>query len=158
VLLDASLEGARRVGRRRGPRGVRAGRAAPAPLLRPRPGQRGIVTCGGLCPGLNDVIRAIVMSLPPPLRVSRVIGFQYGYEGLVASFGHARLELTPARVSRIHEMGGTVLGSSRGNQDVGEMVDTLERERIDILFTIGGDGTLRGAHAIAEEVARRGAI
>jgi len=74
----------------------------------------------------------------------------------VARFGHARLELTPARVSRIHEMGGTVLGSSRGNQDVGEMVDTLERERIDILFTIGGDGTLRGAHAIAGEVARRG--
>jgi 6-phosphofructokinase 1 len=101
------------------------------------------------------VIRAIVMSLHHHYGVSRVIGFQYGYEGLVARYGHARLELTPARVSRIHEMGGTVLGSSRGNQDIGELVDTLERERIDILFAIGGDGTLRGANAIAEEVAHR---
>ena len=116
----------------------------------------GIVTCGGLCPGLNDVIRALVMSLHYHYGVRRVIGFQYGYEGLVARYGHARLELTPARVSRIHEMGGTVLGSSRGQQDLGEMVDTLEREGIGMLFTVGGDGTLRGAHAIAAEVTRRG--
>jgi 6-phosphofructokinase 1 len=116
----------------------------------------GIVTCGGLCPGLNDVIRALVMSLHYHYGVRRVIGFQYGYEGLVARYGHARLELTPARVSRIHEMGGTVLGSSRGQQDIGEMVDTLVREGIGMLFTVGGDGTLRGAHAIAAEVTRRG--
>ncbi len=74
--------------------------------------------------------------------VRRVIGFQYGYEGLVARYGHARFELTPARVSRIHEMGGTVLGSSRGPQDIGEMVDTLDREGIGMLFTVGGDGTM----------------
>jgi 6-phosphofructokinase 1 len=116
----------------------------------------GIVTCGGLCPGLNDVIRALVMSLHHHYGVRRVIGFQYGYEGLVARYGHARFELTPAGVSRIHEMGGSVLGSSRGEQDVGEMVDTLELEGVDMLFAIGGDGTLRGAHAIAGEVARRG--
>jgi 6-phosphofructokinase 1 len=125
-------------------------------LFDPARAVAGIVTCGGLCPGLNDVIRAIVMSLHHHYGVRRVLGFQYGYEGLVARYGHARFELTPARVSRIHEMGGTVLGSSRGNQDVGEMVDTLELEGLDMLFAIGGDGTLRGAHAIAEEVGRRG--
>jgi 6-phosphofructokinase 1 len=117
----------------------------------------GIVTCGGLCPGLNDVIRALVMSLHYHYGVRRVVGFRYGYEGLVARHGHPQLDLTPPLVSHIHEMGGTVLGSSRGNQDVGEMVDTLEAEGIDMLFTIGGDGTLRGAHAIASEVTRRGA-
>ena len=156
VLLDASLEGARRLAAGEVPAAFELAGPRRRLYFDPARVSAGIVTCGGLCPGLNDVIRAIVMSLHHHYGVSRVIGFQYGYEGLVASFGHARLELTPARVSRIHEMGGTVLGSSRGNQDVGEMVDTLERERIDILFTIGGDGTLRGAHAIAEEVARRG--
>ena len=115
-----------------------------------------IVTCGGLCPGLNDVIRAIVLSLHHPYGVEKVFGFPFGYEGLVARHGHAPLELTPATVSRIHEAGGTFLGSSRGSQDVGHMVDTLERLEVAILFAIGGDGTLRGAHAIAEEVKRRG--
>ena len=156
VLLDASLEGARRLAAGEVPAAFELAGPRRRLYFDPARVSAGIVTCGGLCPGLNDVIRAIVMSLHHHYGVSRVIGFQYGYEGLIARFGHARLELTPARVSRIHEMGGTVLGSSRGNQDVGEMVDTLERERIDILFTIGGDGTLRGAHAIAEEVARRG--
>ena len=156
VLLDASLGAARRMAPGEPPPAFELAGPRERIFFDPSRTSAGIVTCGGLCPGLNDVVRAIVMSLHHHYGVRRVIGFQYGYEGLVARFGHARLELTPARVSRIHEMGGTVLGSSRGNQDVGEMVDTLERERIDILFTIGGDGTLRGAHAIAEEVARRG--
>lgn len=116
----------------------------------------GIVTCGGLCPGLNDVIRAIVLSLYYLYGVRTVFGFQYGYEGLVPKHGHPPLELTPEKVSRIHEMGGTLLGSSRGNQEVSEVVDTLQRLQVSILFTLGGDGTLRGAHAIAEEVKRRG--
>jgi len=116
----------------------------------------GIVTCGGLCPGLNDVIRAIVMSLYHHYGVKTVYGFPYGYEGLAPKYGHQPLELTPQAVRRIHEIGGTILGSSRGNQDVSQMVDTLERMGIGILFTIGGDGTLRGAHAISEEVKRRG--
>jgi 6-phosphofructokinase 1 len=156
VLLDASLDAARRLTAGEPPLAFELAGPRERIFFDPAGVSAGIVTCGGLCPGLNDVIRAIVMSLHHHYGVRRVIGFQYGYEGLVARYGHARLELTPARVSRIHEMGGTVLGSSRGNQDIGEMVDTLERERIDILFTIGGDGTLRGAHAIAEEVARRG--
>ena len=116
----------------------------------------GIVTCGGLCPGLNNVIRAIVLSLYHHYGVKTVFGFQFGYEGLIPSYGHSPLELTPESVSRIHEMGGTILGSSRGNQDVAQMVDTLARLKIGILFSIGGDGTLRGAHAIAAEAKRRG--
>ena len=117
----------------------------------------GIVTCGGLCPGLNDVIRAIVMILFHHYGVQSVFGFPYGYEGLSCRYKHAPMGLTPTSVARIHEQGGTILSSSRGPQDVSEMVDTLERMNIGILFTIGGDGTLRGAQAIAEEAGKRGA-
>jgi 6-phosphofructokinase 1 len=115
----------------------------------------GIVTCGGICPGLNDVIRAIVMGLFYHYGVKTVFGFCYGYEGLIPRHGHAPMELEPEVVGDIHEKGGTILGSSRGPQDISEMVDTLERMNVGILFTIGGDGTLRGAQAIAEEVGRR---
>ena len=116
----------------------------------------GIVTCGGLCPGLNEVIRAIVLSLRHHYGVGAVYGFRYGYEGLVQRYGHAPLELTPELVSRIGELGGTILGSSRGPQSPADMVDTLERLKIGILFAIGGDGTLRGAQKISDEAARRG--
>ena len=116
----------------------------------------GIVTCGGVCPGLNDVIRSIVLSLYYHYGVGKVYGFRFGYEGLVPRYGHAPLELTPNNVARIHEIGGTILGSSRGPQDTGEMVETLKAMNIGILFAIGGDGTLRGAGKISEEAARRG--
>jgi 6-phosphofructokinase 1 len=116
----------------------------------------GIVTCGGLCPGLNDVIRSIVLSLYHHYGVKKVYGFRYGYEGLVQKIGHKPLELTPDSVNRIHEMGGTVLGSSRGPQDPAEMVKTLADLKVGILFAIGGDGTLRGAQKIAEEAGRQG--
>ena len=116
----------------------------------------GIVTCGGLCPGLNDVIRAVVLSLYHNYKVRTVFGFPYGYEGLTYRFGHTPVVLDPAAVSRIHEYGGTILGSSRGNQDVSEMVDTMDRMNLGMLFAVGGDGTLRGARDIAEEVQRRG--
>lgn len=115
----------------------------------------GIVTCGGLCPGQNDVIRAIVMSLFYHYGVKTVFGFRYGFEGLTYKYGHTPLELNPFVVDEIHKYGGTILGSSRGPQDIVEMVDTLERMNVGLLFTIGGDGTLRGAQAIAEEITRR---
>ena len=115
----------------------------------------GIVTCGGLCPGLNDVIRAIVMGLYYHYGVKTIFGFPYGYEGLSYRYGHAPMDLNPDVVNDIHQMGGTILGSSRGPQDVAEMVDTLERMNVGLLFTIGGDGTLRGAQAIAAEIGRR---
>ena len=115
----------------------------------------GIVTCGGLCPGLNDVIRAIVMGLYYHYGVQTVYGFRFGYEGLSARYGYAPLDLTPELVEDIHQKGGTILGSSRGPQAISEMVDTLERMNLGILFTIGGDGTLRGAQALAEEIEKR---
>lgn len=116
----------------------------------------GIVTCGGICPGLNDVIRSVVMSLYHHYGVKKVYGFRFGYEGLVPRYGHNPLDLLPETVVRIHEIGGTILGSSRGPQDTGEMVRYLEELKVGILFAIGGDGTLRGAQKIAEEVIRRG--
>ncbi len=117
----------------------------------------GIVTCGGICPGINDVIRSIVLCLHYYYGVKQVFGFRYGYEGLVPKFGHEPVALTPESVKGIHQIGGSILASSRGSQDIGEMVDTLERMKIGVLFTIGGDGTLRGSRAIAEEAKRRGA-
>ena len=115
----------------------------------------GIVTCGGLCPGLNDVVRSIVFCLHEKYGIARVYGFRFGYAGLVDRSALTPIELTTRRVSQIHEVGGTVLGSSRGPQPVEDMVDTLERLGIQLLFTIGGDGTLRGAHSIVEEIRRR---
>jgi 6-phosphofructokinase 1 len=115
----------------------------------------GIVTCGGLCPGLNDVIRAVVLGLFYHYGVNTVFGFRYGFEGLSYRYGHVPLELTPEVVKDIHRMGGSILASSRGPQEVSEMVDTLEQMNVGLLFTIGGDGTLRGAQAIGEEIDRR---
>lgn len=115
----------------------------------------GIVTCGGLCPGLNDVIRSTVFCLHEKYGIAKVYGFRFGYAGLVEESALTPIELTTRRVSQIHEVGGTVLGSSRGPQPVEDMVDTLERLGIQLLFTIGGDGTLRGAHSIVEEIRRR---
>jgi len=116
----------------------------------------GIVTCGGLCPGLNNVVRAIVLSLTYAYGVERILGFRYGYEGLAAGSRHEPRALSPAVVDTQHEQGGTFLGSSRGPQDVGGMVDTLERLGVGILFVLGGDGGLRGASTIHAEIARRG--
>ena len=144
---------------------IREGRAVPA-LDKAGPRERlffdparvsaGIVTCGGLCPGLNDVIRAIVIGLSRSYGVQRILGFRYGYEGLVDRIGHAPLELTSESVDDIHQHGGTILGSSRGPQEPAEMVDCLVARKIDLLFTIGGDGTQRGAQAIADEVNKIG--
>ena len=116
----------------------------------------GIVTCGGLCPGTNDVIRAIVMSLHYHYGVQNIYGFRYGYEGLIRRYDHTPLKLTTELVSRIGESGGTILGSSRGHQDPAEMVATLSELGIGILFAIGGDGTLKGAAKISDEINRQG--
>ncbi|BCS88667.1 ATP-dependent 6-phosphofructokinase [Pseudodesulfovibrio sediminis] len=115
-----------------------------------------VVTCGGLCPGLNDVIRAIVMTLHHGYHVPSVVGIQYGLAGFVPEQGYDVVDLTPDYVSRIHEFGGTVLGSSRGPQDLEVIVDALERMNISILFMIGGDGTMRAASRVAEEIHKRG--
>ena len=116
----------------------------------------GIVTCGGLCPGINDVIRAIVYEGYHQYRVNRIYGFRNGYHGMIKGNEPPPVLLDTEMVNAIHEQGGTILGSSRGPQDPGRMVDYLQDLNISILFAIGGDGTLRGARAIVEEIGRRG--
>ena len=114
-----------------------------------------IVTCGGLCPGINDVIRAIVMTAHHNYHVASVLGVRFGLQGFIPSFGHDVVELTPKKVSEIHQFGGTILGSSRGHQPPDEIVDALERMNINCLFMIGGDGTMRAAAKVVEEIAKR---
>jgi 6-phosphofructokinase 1 len=115
-----------------------------------------IVTCGGLCPGLNNVIRSIYLELTKNYGVRHVFGIRNGYLGLNPASGLAPIQLTDAYVSEIHKLGGTALGSSRGPQDPAVVVNFLHRQGINMLFCVGGDGTQRGAHAICEEITRRG--
>ncbi|MHC1790160.1 ATP-dependent 6-phosphofructokinase [Solidesulfovibrio sp.] len=114
-----------------------------------------IVTCGGLCPGLNDVIRAIVMECRHNYKVAGVFGIRFGLQGFIESYGHPPVELTAEAVSDIHQFGGTMLGSSRGPQKPEDIVDALERLNVGILFVIGGDGSMKAARRIQEEIARR---
>lgn len=132
--------------------------AGPREMIFFEPGRTtvGIVTCGGLCPGLNDIIRGLVNQCAQHYGITKVYGFRYGYEGLVQRLGHVPLILRPESVAEAHNFGGTMLGSSRGPQDPVDMVDTLEDMGVDILFVIGGDGTLRGAAQIVQEITRRG--
>jgi len=116
----------------------------------------GSVPCGRLCPGLNDVIRALVLQLTHRYGVTRIYGFCNGFQGFIARHSRPVHDLTPQFVSRINQQGGTILGTSRGQQDPAEIVDCLERMNINMLFVIGGDGTLRGACQIVEEIKRRG--
>jgi len=115
-----------------------------------------IVTCGGLCPGINDVIRAIVMQSYYAYGVRQILGIQYGYEGLDPAYGHKPIELNPEKVMNIPYFGGSFLGSSRGLRDTKVMVNRLEALGVNILFVIGGDGSQRGAKDIFEEAQRRG--
>jgi len=115
-----------------------------------------IVTCGGLCPGLNNVIRSMFHELRYGYGVSEVLGFRGGYAGLDPDCGVDPIKITPEFVDCIHQQGGTVLGSSRGPVDVSRAVDNLIARRINILFTVGGDGTQRGANDLYQEAAKRG--
>ena len=117
-----------------------------------------ICTCGGLCPGLNDVIRAVVRCLWNRYGVRRITGIRYGYKGFLNEYGFDTIELDPDKVDDIHKTGGSFLGTSRGaGNRVIDIVDAIERLNINILFIVGGDGTQRGALEIAEEIERRGA-
>ncbi len=116
----------------------------------------GLVTCGGLCPGLNDIIRAIVLELFYGYGVNNIFGFKYGLQGFIPKYMHEIMDLKPEIVANIHEMGGSILGSSRGPQPIDEIVDSIERMNIGILFMIGGDGTLMAATKIADAITERG--
>jgi 6-phosphofructokinase 1 len=155
VLLDDTVAGA----------AARLGDVAELPSLEPG-GPReylyfdpsvtraAIVTCGGLCPGLNNVIRGLVLELTENYGAPEVLGFRDGFRGLAGDVEPIRLSRTV--VADIHNRGGTILGTSRGGQDPALMVSTLERHGVSVLFVIGGDGTLRGAAKIADEAGRRG--
>ena len=114
-----------------------------------------IVTCGGLCPGINNVIRTLVFELHYRYGVRSILGIRYGYRGFIPKYGYEPIPLTPEDVKDIHERGGSALSSSRGEQDEGEIVDFLQRRGISLLFAIGGDGTLRGALAVQREITKR---
>ncbi|MER3554762.1 MAG: diphosphate--fructose-6-phosphate 1-phosphotransferase [Meiothermus sp.] len=116
----------------------------------------GILTCGGLCPGINDVVRSVTLTLTYGYGMRRIYGFRYGFAGLAASNNLEPMLLTPSVVEDIHTKGGTLLGSSRGPQEIGDMVEMLQRLGVKVLFAVGGDGTLRGASALAQEILRRG--
>ncbi len=116
----------------------------------------GVVTCGGLCPGINDVIRSIVLELYFMYGVENIYGIPYGLQGFIPKYKHSFIELTPFFVEHIHEFGGTVLGSSRGAQNIAEIVDAIERVNMNVVFFIGGDGTLKAASAVAREALARG--
>jgi 6-phosphofructokinase 1 len=155
VLLDDTLGMAKR-------RGVRAeelpafnpGGPRAKLFFEPSGTTAAVVTCGGLCPGLNNVIRGLVFQLRKAYGVKSVLGFRNGYQGLTD--GSAPVDLTEELVRDIHTKGGTILGTSRGNQDPAAMIDTLVRHGVDILFVIGGDGSLRGAQKLAIEALERG--
>ncbi len=115
-----------------------------------------IVTCGGLSPGLNNVIRSAFLELKMNYGVEEVLGIRHGYQGLNPEVGAPPVPLSPEFVEGIHREGGTILGSSRGGQEARIVVDFLTSRGINILLCVGGDGTQRGAHAICEEVQRRG--
>ncbi len=114
-----------------------------------------IVTCGGLCPGINDVIRSVTMALFYRYGVKNILGIPYGLRGLNPAFGHQPVELTPDYVKDITSIGGSILSTSRGPQDAAVMVDYLERLKVNILFCVGGDGTMRAAEKLTSEITAR---
>jgi 6-phosphofructokinase 1 len=116
----------------------------------------GIVTCGGLCPGLNNVIRSLFFELHHTYGVAEVLGFRGGYQGLDPVRGSEPTVLTPAFVDNIHKHGGSILGTSRGPVDMAAAVDNLIRRDVHILFTIGGDGTQRGGNELFQQSRQRG--
>jgi len=111
-----------------------------------------IVTCGGLCPGLNVVIRSLVMSLWTDYGVRKIWGIKWGYRGFYEDFPNNWIELNPEKVANIHNLGGTILGSSRGGFKAQEMIDAIKSMGINHLYIIGGDGTHRGIMALQKEL------
>ncbi|VAH63582.1 unnamed protein product [Triticum turgidum subsp. durum] len=137
------------------PRGVHFRRAGPRQRVyfEPEDVKACIVTCGGLCPGLNTVIRELVCGLSHMYNVNDVFGIQNGYKGFYSS---NYLPMTPKSVNDIHKRGGTVLGSSRGGHDTHKIVDNIQDRGINQVYIIGGDGTQKGAYEIFKEIRRRG--
>lgn len=131
-------------------------RAGPREKIFFEPGHArvGIVTCGGLCPGINNVIRSVVLSLVYSYQAKEILGFREGFKGLTED-GLKPAVLTASSVSHIHEQGGSILKCSRGPQDPKAMVDTLIKSKVDALIAIGGDGTIKAVQALCKEIKSR---
>ncbi len=114
-----------------------------------------IVTCGGLCPGLNAVIRHLVTMNYYRYSNKKILGIRFGYNGLSMKSKIEPFEMTPDSVREIVDEGGTILGSSRGAPEVPEMVDRLVELGVNVLYVIGGDGTQKGALKIIQEIEKR---
>jgi len=125
-------------------------------FFKPEDVRAAIVTCGGLCPGLNNVVRSVFLALYHNYGVKTLLGIRYGYEGFNPAFNHPQISITTDFIEHIQEEGGSVLGTSRGPQPASVIVDFLVSKAINILFCVGGDGTQRGAHSICEEIKKRG--
>ncbi len=156
ILYDVSLDAFRKARKLKGePISIEVAGPREKIYFDPSKTRAGIVTCGGLCPGINDVIRGIVMNLWYVYGVRNILGFRYGYQGLAPCYCHTPMDLNPDAVEDIQKEGGSILSSSRGPQDTTQMTDTLERMNVSILFAIGGDGTQRGALALYKELKKR---
>lgn len=125
-------------------------------FFNPKETRAGIVTCGGLCPGLNDVIRSVFLVLHYTYGVKEVLGFRGGYKGLDPVNGKEPIVLTPEFVDSIHRDGGTCIGTSRGPVNISLAVDNLIKLGVNILFVVGGDGTQRGGNELFLEAKKRG--
>jgi 6-phosphofructokinase 1 len=132
-------------------------RAGPRSLLYFRPGETkaAIVTCGGLCPGVNDVVRSVFLEMHFRYGVRDIMGIRFGYAGLDPANGFEPVRIDAGMVEDIHRNGGSILGTSRGPVDPKVALDYLQQHGIDILFCVGGDGTLRGAHHLHLEAQSR---
>lgn len=121
----------------------------------PKKVKAAICTCGGLCPGLNNVVREIVLSLHHLYRIDNVIGIRGGYNGFTDPT-FSPIKLTLESVADCHHQGGTILASSRGGFDIDKIIAFLVKHGINQLYIIGGDGTHRGAYSISQECFKRG--
>ncbi|XP_058114792.1 ATP-dependent 6-phosphofructokinase 2 [Magnolia sinica] len=111
-----------------------------------------IVTCGGLCPGLNTVIRELVVGLWELYGVRRISGVLSGYRGF---YTMEPIQLDPKLVHNWHKQGGSALKTSRGGFDLEKIVNAIEARGFNQVYIIGGDGTMRGVVKIFKEICRR---
>ena len=116
-----------------------------------------IVTCGGLCPGLNDVVQSLTQKLAGGYGVKNIVGVRYGLKGFYDKTRKS-VKLTPAAVEGIQLQGGTILGTSRGGADIAKIVQAISRQAIDMVFVVGGNGGNAAAAAIHEGKKRVGYI
>ncbi|KAK4745541.1 hypothetical protein SAY87_011853 [Trapa incisa] len=137
------------------PRGIHFRRAGPRQKVyfEPDDVHACIVTCGGLCPGLNTVIREIVCGLNYMYGATKILGIDGGYRGF---YSKNTVNLTTRVVNDIHKRGGTIIGTSRGGHDTSKIVDSIQDRGINQVYIIGGDGTQKGAAVIYQEIRRRG--